>query len=204
MVQVSSGREMANSKPRPFEFLRHPLYLTGALIIAVYLALIYYVLLMRGVMTQAIHARFGIPVPVAPWPGANVWETPTSWINVLNAAGRPGELLFTLAIVLVVATALLTGIFVSGVLYGKYRGFGAAGTACAAGGSILVAAGAGCPTCLVPAAAALGVVIPLVSLPLAGVEFLIVNFVVLVVLVLWFARRVRSYAPTGMRTGSSS
>ena len=101
-------------------------------------------------------------------------------------------------------TTLLTGIFVSGVLYGKYRGFGAAGTACAAGGSILVAAGAGCPTCLVPAAAALGVVIPLVSLPLAGVEFLIVNFVVLVVLVLWFARRVRSYAPTGMRTGSSS
>jgi hypothetical protein len=195
---------MVDAKPRPFEFLRHPLYLTGALIIAVYIALVYYVLLMRGVMTPAIHERFGVPVPVAPWPWANVWETPASWINVLNQAGRPGELLFTLAIVLVAATSLLTGVFVSGVLYSKYRGFGAAGTACAAGGSLLVAAGAGCPTCLIPAAAALGVVIPLVSLPLAGVEFLILDFVVMAVLVLWFVRRVRRSLATGVRVGTQS
>ena len=179
------------AKPRPFVFLRDPVYLTGALIIALYLGLTYYVLLMRAVMTQAIHTQYGIPVPAAPWPWANVWESPSSWISALNGAGKPGALIFSLAVALVVASSLLAGVFVSGVLYSKFRGFGAAGTACAAGGTILVAAGAGCPTCLVPAAAALGLVIPLVSLPLAGVEFLIINVVVLVFLVLWFARRVR-------------
>ncbi len=185
-----SGRT-ASGRARPFVFLRDPLYLVGALVIAAYLSLLYYVLLLRGVMTPAIHARFGIPVPVAPFPWANVWETPDTYMGVLNGAGRPGALIFGLGIIMILIASLLTGIFISGVLYSRFRGFGAAGTACAAGGSVVVAAGAGCPTCLVPAAAALGVVIPLVSLPLAGVEFIIINVLILVGLLAWFAYRVR-------------
>ncbi len=186
-----------------FRYLRDPLYLMVALIPALYLSLLYYVFLLRGVMTPAIHARFGIPVSVAPFPWANVWETPGTYIGVINSVGRPGELIFGLAIVLIIAESLLTGVFLSGVLYSRYHGYGApgkAGAACAVGGSLLVAGGTGCPTCLVPATAALGVVIPLVSLPLAGVEFEILNVIVLLLLLAWFARRVRRFirspAPT--------
>jgi hypothetical protein len=193
MSSIKSGT-IASQRPGPFVFLRDPLYLVGALIIALYLGLLYYVLLLRGVMTPAIHARFGIPVSVAPFPWANVWETPATYIGVLDKAGRPGSLIFGLAILMLIIASLLTGIFVSGVLYSKYRGFGAAGTACAAGGSVLVAAGAGCPTCLIPATAALGIVIPLVSLPLAGVEFLIVDVLISIGLLAWFARRVRKFS----------
>ncbi len=187
---------MTSPRPGPFVFLRNPTYLMITLIITVYLTLLYYVFLLRGVMTPAIHARFGIPVSVAPFPWANVWETPASYVGVLDGAGRPGGLIFGLAILMAIIASLLTGIFISGVLYSKYRGFGAAGTSCAVGGSILTAAGVGCPTCLVPAAAALGVVIPLVTLPLAGVEFLIANVLILVALLAWFARRVRKFSPS--------
>jgi len=190
MVEIMASN-VSLKPPRVFSYLRDPLYFTGALIITVYLSLLYYVLLMRAVMTQAIHTRFGIPVPAAPFPWANVWESPNSWISALDGAGKPGALIFSLAVFLVILTSALTGIYVVGVLYSRYRGFGAAGTACAAGGSFLVMAGAGCPTCLVPVGAALGIVIPLVTLPLAGVEFLIVNVLILLVLVAWFARRVK-------------
>ncbi len=187
---------MTSPGARPFIFLRNPIYLMTTLIITVYLSLLYYVFLLRGVMTPAIHARLGIPVSVAPFPWANVWETPQTYAAVLNGTGRPGELIFGLGILMSIIASLLTGIFISGVLYSRYRGFGAAGTSCAAAGSILTAAGVGCPTCLVPAAAALGIVIPLVALPLAGVEFLIANVLILVALLVWFARRVRRSSPS--------
>jgi hypothetical protein len=196
MAEMTSNLTIKH--PGVFSYLGDPLYFTGALIITVYLSLLYYVLLMRAVMTQAIHTQYGIPVPAAPFPWANVWESPNSRISALDGAGKPGVLIFSLAIFLVILTSALTGVYVTGVIYSRYRGFGAAGTACAAGGSILVMAGAGCPTCLVPIGAALGIVIPLVTLPLAGVEFLIVNALILIVLVAWFARRVRRGLSTTM------
>ncbi len=182
-------------QPRIFGYLRDPLYLTVTLIITLYLSIIYYVMLLRGVMTPEIHKAAGIGfIPVAPFPWANIWETPASYIHILDVTGRPGAAIFGLAILLAIVSSLLTGIFVSGVLYSRYRGYGAgAGAACAVGGGALVIAGVGCPTCLIPVTAAVGIVIPLVTLPLAGVEFLIIDVIVLSVLLLWFSNRIRKY-----------
>jgi hypothetical protein len=180
---------LSAAKGRVFAFLRDPVYAVGASLLAVFIGLLYYVLLMRGVMTQAIHDRFGIPVAAAPFPWANVWETPESWVGVLNRAGRPGELLFGTAVTAVIVTSVFAGIFIAGILYYRFARVG--GAACATGGGVLVMAGAGCPTCLIPATAALGIVIPLVTLPLAGIEFLFVNIAVMGVALLWLRRRVR-------------
>ncbi|MBI3023474.1 MAG: hypothetical protein HYY68_07085 [Thaumarchaeota archaeon] len=152
--------------------MKRPSYLALASVVTVLLSIVYYYLTIRAMGDD----------PAATY---NITHFTTPGFIIKNW----GIGLFAGSVVLNIAVAAMTGILIA-VTVANYRNRKLAGT-CTAGSLAIAFSTFTCPGCAVPLTATLGVAVMSTALPLFGLEFQIVTFLILLVSLVWLSRRMK-------------